>query len=204
MEAKQEYARNAKSHCKADSKMTPRLLEKYRKEITPKMQELLGLKNRYAVPRLEKIVINMGVGEAITDIKILDKCMQELGLITGQKPIIRRAKKAVSNFKIKKGQPIGCKVTLRRAKMYEFLDRLVNVALPRIRDFRGVSPDSFDKAGNYTLGISDQAIFPEIDYDKIVRTQGMDITIVIKNSKSIDWSRRLLELFGIPFSQTKT
>jgi large subunit ribosomal protein L5 len=179
--------------------MRPRLLEIYNSDIVPKMQEAFGLKNRFSVPRLEKIVINMGVGEAITDIKILDKCMEELGLIVGQRPIIRRAKKAVSNFKIKKGQPIGCKVTLRKAKMYEFLDRLVNIALPRIRDFRGLSSESFDEAGNYTLGITDQAIFPEIDYDKIVRTQGMDITMVIKNAKSAGYSRKLLELFGIPF-----
>ena len=163
------------------------------------MQEKLGLKNKFAVPRLEKIVVNMGVGEAISDIKILDKCTEELGLITGQKPIIRRARKAISNFKLRMGQPIGCKTTLRRAMMYEFLDRLINIALPRIRDFRGLSPDSFDKNGNYSLGISDQVIFPEIDYDKITRTQGMDITIVIKNAKLPDWSRQLLKLFGMPF-----
>ena len=180
--------------------MIPRLLKKYRNEIVPQMQETFGLKNRYAVPCLKKIVVNMGVGEAISDIKILDKCTQELALITGQKPIIRRARKAISNFKVKKGQPIGCKVTLRRARMYEFLDRLINIALPRIRDFRGLSPKSFDKVGNYTLGIVEQVIFPEIDYDKIVRTQGMDITIVIKNAKSIDCARQLLRLFGIPFS----
>ena len=179
--------------------MIPRLLEKYRNEIVPQMQKNLNLKNKFAVPRLEKIVVNMGVGEAIADIKILDKCSQELGLITGQKPIIRRARKAISNFKLKKGQPIGCKATLRRAMMYEFLDRLINIALPRIRDFRGLSPNSFDKNGNYSLGISDQVIFPEIDYDKITRTQGMDITIVIKNTKSPDWSRQLLKLFGMPF-----
>ena len=179
--------------------MLPRLFERYHNEIIPQMQEALGLENKYAVPRLEKIVVNIGVGEAIEDIKILDKCMEELALITGQRPIIRRAKKAISNFKLKKGQPVGCKVTLRKAKMYEFLDRLVNIALPRIRDFRGLPPDSFDKAGNYTLGISDQVIFPEIDYDKITRTQGMDITIVIRNAKSKEASRKLLKLFGMPF-----
>jgi large subunit ribosomal protein L5 len=141
----------------------------------------------------------MGVGEAISDIKILEKSMQELASITGQRPIIRRARKAVSNFKVRKGQSIGCKVTLRRERMYEFLDRLINIALPRIRDFRGVSADSFDRAGNYTLGISEQVIFPEIDYDKITRTQGMDISIVIKNTKSVEQARHLLKLFGMPF-----
>ena len=180
--------------------MIPRLLEKYRNEILPQMQKTFGHKNKYAVPCLEKIVVNMGVGEAITDIKILDRCVEELALIAGQKPIIRRAKKAVSNFKIKKGQPIGCKVTLRRARMYEFLDRFINIALPRIRDFRGVSPKSFDKGGNYTLGLTEQGIFPEIDYDKIARAQGMDITIVIKNTKSSKQSKELLKLFGMPFS----
>ena len=179
--------------------MTARLLEKYRKEIVPQIQETFNLKNRYAVPRIVKIVINMGVGEAISDIKILDKSKEELALIAGQRAVIRRAKKAVSNFKIRKGLPIGCKVTLRRAKMYEFLDRLINVALPRIRDFRGISPNSFDQAGNYTLGISDQVIFPEIDYDKIARTQGMDITIVIKNAQTTEQAHHLLKLFGMPF-----
>jgi len=179
--------------------MIPRLLEKYRNEIMPQMQKTSGLKSKYEVPRLDKIVVNMGVGEAINDIKILDKCMSELALITGQKPIMRRARKAISNFKLKKGQPVGCKVTLRKAMMYEFLDRLINIALPRIRDFRGLSLESFDQSGNYTFGISDQLIFPEIDYDKIARTQGMDITIVIKNAKSRDLALQLLKSFGIPF-----
>lgn len=179
--------------------MAPRLLEKYRNEIIPKMIETFKLKNRFAAARLEKIVINMGVGEALADIKTLERSMEELGLISGQKPIIRRAKKAIANFKIKKGNPIGCKVTLRRAIMYEFLDRLINVAMPRIRDFRGVSADSFDEAGNYTLGISDQTMFPEIDYDKASRTQGMDITFVIKNAKSQEQAKELLRLFGLPF-----
>src|SRR4030042_3756377 len=164
--------------------MGPRLLEKYRTEIIPQMQQKFSIKNKFAVPRLEKIVVNIGAGEAITDIKILEKCMEELAAITGQKPVMRRAKKAIANFKIRKGLPIGCKVTLRRKIMYEFLDRLVNVALPRVRDFRGVSVDSFDQAGNYSLGLSDQMIFPEIEYDRISRVQGMDITLVIKNAKS--------------------
>lgn len=182
--------------------MVPRLLEKYTNEIISQMMQAFSLKNRFAVPKLEKIVINMGVGEALTDIKILEKSMDELSLIAGQKPILRRSKKAISNFKIKKGNPIGCKVTLRRAMMYEFMDRLVNLALPRIRDFRGTSPDSFDKEGNYTLGINDQSIFPEIDYDKLTRMQGMDITFVIKNAKSREQARELLRLFGMPFRST--
>lgn len=176
---------------------------KYKEEIAPKMVESFKLKNRLAVPRVEKIVVNMGVGEGLTDIKILEKSMDELTAICGQKPIIRRAKKAISNFKIKEGSPIGCKVTLRKKIMYEFMDRLLNVALPRIRDFRGVSNDAFDQAGNYTLGLVEQVIFPEIEYDKITRTQGMDITFVIKNAKSKEAARELLKLFGMPFAQTK-
>jgi large subunit ribosomal protein L5 len=181
------------------NKITPRLLEKYRKEIVPQLMQAFNLKNRFAAPRLEKIVVNMGVGEAAQDIKLLEKSMEEMGLITGQKPVIRRAKKAISNFKIKEGQAIGCKVTLRRAIMYEFLDRLISIALPRIRDFRGVSADSFDMAGHYTLGLTEQNIFPEIDYDKISRTQGMDVTFVIKMSKSREQSKELLKAFGMPF-----
>ncbi len=179
--------------------MVPRLLERYRKDIIPQMMQTFSLKNRFAVPKLDKVVVNMGVGEAIQDVKILEKAMDELGLITGQKPIMRKAKKAISNFKIRLGQPIGCKVTLRRAHMYEFMDRLFNVAMPRIRDFRGVSGDSFDQAGNYTLGLTEQNIFPEIEVDKIPRPQGMDITFVIKSSKSKDQSKELLKLFGMPF-----
>jgi large subunit ribosomal protein L5 len=179
--------------------MVPRLQEKYRNEIIPAMQQKFNLKNKYAVCRVEKISVNMGVGEGAADIKTLEKAMDELALITGQKPMLRRAKKAIANFKIREGHPVGCKVTLRRSIMYEFMDRLLNVALPRIRDFRGVSPDSFDKAGNYSLGITDQAIFPEIDYDKIPRTQGMDITFVIKNAKTKEQATELLRLFGMPF-----
>jgi large subunit ribosomal protein L5 len=179
--------------------MTPRLLERYRNEITAAMMQKFSLKNKYAVPRLEKIVVNMGVGEALADIKIMDKAMEELAIITGQKPIMRRAKQAIANFKIKEGNPVGCKVTLRRVKMYEFMDRFISLALPRIRDFRGVPADSFDKAGNYTLGINEQSIFPEVEFDRITRTQGMDIVFVIKNSKSSEQSKELLKLFGIPF-----
>ena len=164
------------------------------------MQEKFGLKNRMAVPCIDKIVVNMGVGEAIADVKILERAAEELATITGQRPIVRRAKKAISNFKIKQGQAVGCKVTLRRAMMYEFLDRLVNVTMPRIRDFRGVPNDSFDEGGNYTLGFSDQGIFAEIEYDKITRAQGMDIVIVIKKTKNKEQSKELLRLFGMPFS----
>jgi large subunit ribosomal protein L5 len=181
--------------------MKPRLVEKYRDEIVPKLMEKFNLKNSLAVPRIEKIVVNMGVGEAITDIKILDRAVQELGTITGQKPVIRRAKKAISNFKIRQGLPVGCKVTLRRAMMYEFLDRLINIALPRIRDFRGVPNESFDNAGNYTLGLTEQTIFPEIEYDKISRPQGMDITIRIKNAATQEQAKELLKSFGMPFAE---
>ena len=183
----------------ATNTYTPRLLTRYRNDITVKMMESFKFKNRMAVPRVDKIVINMGVGEGLQDIKILERAMEELGAITGQKPIMRRAKKAISNFKVREGGPVGCKVTLRRVRMYEFMDRLINVALPRIRDFRGVSSDSFDKAGNFTMGLTEQGIFPEIDYDRITRAQGMDITFVIKNAKTIDQARELLRAFGMPF-----
>ncbi len=179
--------------------MKPRLLDKYRDEIVPQMIEKFGFKNRLAVPRIEKVVVNMGVGEALADVKVMDKAMDDLATITGQRPIVRRAKKAISNFKVRENHPVGCKVTLRRAVMYEFIDRLVNVAMPRIRDFRGVPADSFDHAGNYSLGLTDQAIFPEIDADRLSRSQGMDITFVIKNAKTTEQARELLRLFGMPF-----
>ncbi|MDD4953312.1 MAG: 50S ribosomal protein L5 [Candidatus Omnitrophica bacterium] len=179
--------------------MVPRLSEKYKNEIVPAMMQAFNLKNKHAVPRIKKIVVNMGVGEAILDIKNLDKSAEELGLITGQKPVIRRAKKAISNFKIRENLPIGCKVTLRSAMMYEFMDRLLNVALPRIRDFRGVSADAFDQQGNYSLGLNEQGIFPELEIDRIGRPQGMDITFCISGSKSKEQSRELLKLFGMPF-----
>ncbi|MFH1655568.1 MAG: 50S ribosomal protein L5 [Candidatus Omnitrophota bacterium] len=178
--------------------MKPRLQDTYKNEIAPKMMETFKYKNKLQAPRLVKIVVNMGVGEAISDIKILEQSMDELALITGQKPAIRRAKKAISNFKIREDLPVGCKVTLRRNMMYEFLDRLVNVALPRIRDFRGMSPASFDQAGNYSLGITEQTIFPEIDTDKVSRVQGMDIAIVT-TAKTKEEAKELLRLFGLPF-----
>ena len=181
--------------------MTPRLLEKYKKETVPAMQEKYKIKNHMAVPHLEKIVVNMGVGEAIADIKILERSMEDLALITGQRPAIRRSKKSISNFKLREGLPVGCKVTLRRAQMYEFLDRLLNVALPRIRDFNGVSRKSFDREGNYTLGIVDQSIFPEIDIgSRDHRTQGMDISFVF-NGGDLEQTRELLTLLGMPFAR---
>lgn len=181
--------------------MTPRLLEKYRNEIVGKLMQDFKFKNKMAVPVVSKIIVNMGIGEGAQDIKILERAVEELAGITGQKPIIRRSKKAIANFKIRAGQAIGAKVTLRKSMMYEFMDRLLNIALPRIRDFRGVSPDSFDQAGNYTLGLSEQIIFPEIEYDRITRTQGMDITFVIKNVKSTEQARALLKYFGMPFKE---
>lgn len=184
--------------------MKPNLLELYKKEIIPAAQKAFGYKSPMQVARLDKIVVNMGVGEAIADIKILDRAMEELAAITGQKPIMRRAKAAIANFKIRQGLPVGCKVTLRGNMMYEFLDRLINASLPRIRDFRGVANDSFDAQGNYTLGLKEQAIFPEIEIDKIQRAQGMDITIVFKGkSRKKEETYELLRLLGMPFAQEK-
>ena len=180
--------------------MTPRLLERYRKEIIPALQKKFNIDNPMAIPRLEKIVVNMGVGEATADIKIMDQAVADLALITGQKPIVRKAKKAISNFKLKENTAVGCKVTLRRVKMYEFMDRLLNVALPRIRDFNGVPNKSFDGEGNYTLGLREQTIFPEIEVDKIHHTQGMDITFVF-NRGPAGQTAELLRLFGMPFSK---
>lgn len=180
--------------------MTPRLLERYKKEITPKMMEKFGFKNTLQVPRLKKIVINVGLGEAAQDKKLIDGVIKEIATIAGQTPTATTAKKAIAGFKIRKGSSVGCRVTLRRSRMYEFLDRLINVALPRIRDFRGVSADSFDGGGNYSLGITEQGIFPEIDVDKIGMVHGMDITIVI-TAKNKDESFELLKFFGMPFKR---
>ena len=177
-----------------------RLQDKYRKEVIQEMQKKFVIKNSMAVPSLDKIVVNMGVGEAIQDIKLMDAAVQDLTMITGQKPIIRRAKKAISNFKLRENAPVGCVVTLRRAKMYEFMDKLVNVALPRIRDFNGVSKKSFDKQGNYTLGISDQSIFPEIESGRIQKTQGMDISFVFNRGPQ-EFTSELLRLMGMPFAK---
>jgi large subunit ribosomal protein L5 len=184
-------------------KPIPRLLEKYRNEVVPKMCETFGFKSPMRVPRFKKVVVNMGVGEALQDVKLLEKAAGEMALITGQKPVITRSKKAIANFKIRKGQAIGCRVTLRRQKMYEFLDRMINVALPKIRDFRGLSCDAFDGNGNYSVGITEQVIFPEVEFDKVTRVQGMDVTIVL-NSHSKEESYELLKLMGVPFRTDTT
>jgi len=174
-----------------------RLLEKYRNEVVPKLMEQFGLKNKLAVPRIEKVVVNMGVGAATENPKRLEDAAAALAVITGQKAAITKAKQSVSGFKLRKNQAIGCKVTLRGKRMYEFLDRLISVAIPRIRDFRGLSPNSFDGHGNYTLGLTEQLVFPEVDPDASEFTQGMDITIVISGN-SDERSRALLTLMGFP------
>ena len=177
---------------------TPRLLETYRKNIIPDMKKIFNYKNDMQVPKIKKIVINVGLGEATQDIKMLEAAQNELAAITGQKPITTRAKKAIANFKIRKGSAIGCKVTLRRLMMYEFLDRLISIAIPRIRDFRGLPSDSFDGQGNYSFGLNEQVIFPEVDVDKVMKAHGMDITIVT-NANSKQEAFELLKLFGMPF-----
>lgn len=179
--------------------MAPRLKEKYNETIHKEMLEQFHRSSVMEVPRLEKIVINMGVGDAPTDARLLENAMAELGRITGQKPSIRKARRSISNFKVRQGANIGCMVTLRGDRMFEFMDRLFNVAIPRIRDFRGLPPSSFDGAGNYTLGLREQTIFPEIDVDNVARVRGMNVTFVIKNSRSADESRELLRKFGMPF-----
>ncbi|NQZ96097.1 MAG: 50S ribosomal protein L5 [Myxococcales bacterium] len=178
--------------------MIPRVLERYRTEITGKLQEELGLGNINQVPRLEKIVVNIGLGEATQNPKLLERASEELGLITGQKPVIRRARKSVANFKLRQGQPIGCMVTLRGNRMWEFFDRLMSVSLPRVRDFKGVSPKAFDGRGNYSLGIREQIIFPEVDYDKVERITGLNVTIVT-SAKNDAEGKALLTHLGVPF-----
>jgi large subunit ribosomal protein L5 len=177
-----------------------RLKEKFEKEIAPELMKELSLKNPMAVPRVEKVVINIGVGEALENIKVLDKAQKELSQITGQWPAVGRAKKSISTFKLRKGKPIACYVTLRRNRMYEFIDRLVNIVLPRVRDFRGVSAKSFDRKGNYTLGIKDQLVFPEIDYTKVDKTRGMNITFVTTAENDRE-GYILLKKLGMPFSE---
>jgi large subunit ribosomal protein L5 len=176
----------------------PRLKERYQKETVPAMMKRFGYKNVMQVPRLDKIVVNVGVGEAVGNVKLLDAVSTDLATITGQKPVIRRAKGSISNFKLKAGMPIGCMVTLRKRRMYEFFDRLVNAAIPRIRDFRGTNPNSFDGRGNYNLGIGEQIIFPEIDYDKVEKIMGMNITIVTTAGTDEEGSE-LLKNLGMPF-----
>ncbi|MCX7981568.1 MAG: 50S ribosomal protein L5 [Syntrophales bacterium] len=175
-----------------------RLKELYKSEVVPAMIKKFGYKNPMEVPRLEKIVVNMGLGEAIQNPKVLDFASEELALIVGQKPVITKAKKSIASFKLRKGMSIGCCVTLRRERMYEFFDRLVNVSLPRIRDFRGVSPRSFDGRGNFAMGIKEQIIFPEINYDKVDKLRGMNI-VIVTTAKTDDEARELLRLLGMPF-----
>ena len=175
-----------------------RLLDRYRKEIAPALQKEFGYSNPMAIPRLRKVVVNIGVGEATQNIKVLDAASQELAIISGQKPLVHRARKSIAAFKLRRGMPIGCSVTLRGQRMYEFLDRLLNITLPRVRDFRGLSTKSFDGRGNYTMGIRDQLIFPEIDYSKVDKTRGMNITLVT-DAKTDEEARSLLRHLGVPF-----
>ncbi|SKA99183.1 LSU ribosomal protein L5P [Caloramator quimbayensis] len=180
--------------------MIPRLKEKYEKEVVPALLERFNYKSVMEVPKLEKIILNMGVGEAKDNPKLLDAAVSDMTLIAGQKAVVTRAKKAVSNFKIRAGMAIGCKVTLRGAKMYEFADKLFNVALPRVRDFKGVSNKAFDGRGNYSLGVKEQLIFPEIEYDKVEKVRGMDI-IFVTTAKTDEEAKELLRLLGMPFAQ---
>jgi large subunit ribosomal protein L5 len=180
--------------------MAARLRERYAREIAPALAKEFDIKNPMAVPKLEKIVINMGLGEAIANSKIIDTAVDELGSIAGQKPVVTRAKKAIAAFKLRQGMAIGSMVTLRGDRMYEFLDRLVSVALPRVRDFRGVSPKAFDGRGNYTLGIREQLIFPEIDFNRVDKTRGMNISIVT-TARDDEQARALLRALGMPFRQ---
>lgn len=177
-----------------------RLQEKYQKEVVPAMIEKFGYKNIMEVPKLEKIVINMGVGEAKENQKVLESAVNDMTLIAGQKPVLTRAKKSVANFKIREDMALGCKVTLRKAKMFEFADKLMSIALPRVRDFRGVSSKAFDGRGNYSLGIKEQLIFPEIEYDKIDKVRGMDI-IFVTSANTDEEARELLRFLGMPFAQ---
>ena len=180
--------------------MRPRLLERYRSEIIPKLQSDFGFKNVNQVPTLAKIVVNIGLGEATQNPKLLEKASEELALITGQKAVIRRARKSVANFKLRQGQPIGCMVTLRANRMWEFFDRLVSVSLPRVRDFKGVSPKAFDGRGNFSMGIREQIIFPEVDYDNVERVTGLNITMVTTAQNDAE-GKALLTHLGVPFRQ---
>ena len=177
-----------------------RLLERYQKEITGRLAERFARKNRHSLPRLQKIVVNMGVGKALQDKNRMEQSAEQLGQITGQRPQITRARVAISAFRLREGNEIGCRVTLRGHRMYEFLDRLISIALPRIRDFRGVNPNSFDGNGNFSLGLAEQMVFPEIDPDKVTFTQGMDVTFVT-STKNDDEARELLRAFGMPFRE---
>lgn len=178
--------------------MTARLKVKMREEVTPALMKAFSYTTPMQVPQIEKVVINMGVGDAVQNPKVLDGAIEDLTLISGQKPVVTRAKKSIAGFKLREGMPIGCKVTLRGERMYHFLDKLINIALPRVRDFRGVSPKSFDGRGNYTLGLKEQLVFPEIDYDKVDKVRGMDI-IIVTTAKTDEEARELLAQMGMPF-----
>ena len=191
-----------KSHS-ADTPEAPRLLTRYRNEIAPALMKQFNHKNMMATARLEKIVVNIGCGEAAHDAKILEAAQRDLALISGQRPLVTRAKKAISNFKIREQDPVGCKVTLRRRRMYEFFDRLIHVTLPRIRDFRGLSLNGFDQQGNYSFGLKEHTVFPELQLDQVAQPLGMDITVVTKTS-SPDEALALLKSFGVPFAIKKT
>jgi large subunit ribosomal protein L5 len=180
--------------------MAPRLKERYEKEVAPALVEVLGLKNVMQVPRVEKVILNIGVGEALDNAKALDSAVEDLSIIAGQKPVVTRARKSIANFKLREGRSIGVKVTLRGERLWSFLDRLMNIALPRMRDFRGVSPNSFDGRGNYTMGFREQLVFPEIDYDKIDQVRGFEVTIVT-SAKNDDEGRALLSMLGMPFKR---
>jgi large subunit ribosomal protein L5 len=195
----EEQAKAPKKKAPRPAPPPPRLKLRYREEILPRLQRELGIENVMRVPRLEKIVVNMGVGDAIRDGKLLDAAVGDLTIITGQKPAVTKATKSIAAFKLRAGMAIGAKVTLRGARMWEFLDRLVSTALPRIRDFRGLNPAAFDGSGNYSIGITEQLIFPEIDYDKLVKVRGMDITIVT-TAQTNDEARALLRALGFPFA----
>jgi large subunit ribosomal protein L5 len=189
---------------KADtSGYTPRLRKMYDDRIAKAMTEKFGYKNALEIPRIEKIVLNMGVGEATQDKKKVEQAASEMELIAGQKPVVTKAKKSIAQFKLREGMPIGVKVTLRRERMYEFLDRFITIAMPRIRDFRGLNPKSFDGRGNYAMGLKEQLVFPEINYDRIDKVRGMDV-IVTTSAKTDDEARELLRLFGFPFPQEET
>jgi len=197
--AKEEI--EAKEEAEAEAEYVPRLLQKYREEVVPALMRRFGYKNVMEVPRIEKIVVNMGVGEAKEDQRTLEAAMRELAMITGQKPAVRKARKSIAGFKIRKGMPIGCKVTLRGKRMWDFLDKLINAALPRIRDFHGINPHSFDGRGNLSIGIKEQIVFPELTYDDIERVRGMDITIVT-TAETDEEAMELLRLLGMPFART--
>ena len=180
---------------------SPRMKERYRKEVVPSLMKEFGYKNVMQAPKVEKVVVNMGVGGAVQDAKLLDNAMNDVAEITGQRPQVTKARKSISNFKIRAGMRIGCKVTLRGARMYEFLDRLLNVTLPRVRDFGGISPDSFDGRGNFAMGLREQLVFPEIDYNKMDKVRGMDI-VIGTSAKSDEEARALLRALGMPFRES--